>query len=129
MDIVNKVSLVHSFSLYVYFFSLHVSGNYVPIIRRNNCIYATLGICYPVWITVWYAGWNETKKKTAVDVVHHEGVCIGKLIVSHLVNKLSTFNIMTIYYHFYKTSLFLIPIVHVHIFLSTICYKPGVEYR
>jgi len=29
----------------------------VPIIRRNNCIYATLGICYSVWMTVWYAGW------------------------------------------------------------------------
>jgi len=33
---------------------------YVPIIRRNNCIYATLGTCYSVWMTVWYAGWNET---------------------------------------------------------------------
>jgi hypothetical protein len=32
----------------------------VPIIRRNNCIYATLGICRAVWLTVWYAGWNET---------------------------------------------------------------------
>jgi hypothetical protein len=30
----------------------------VPIIRRNNCIYATLGICHSVWMTVWYAGWN-----------------------------------------------------------------------
>ena len=29
-----------------YFLSLHVSGDYVPIIRRNNCIYATLGTCY-----------------------------------------------------------------------------------
>jgi len=32
-----------------------------PIIRRNNCIYATLGTCYPVWMTVWYAGWNFTQ--------------------------------------------------------------------
>ena len=32
----------------VCFFSLHVSGNYVPIIRRNNCTYATLGICHSV---------------------------------------------------------------------------------
>ena len=31
----------------------------VPIIRRNNCIYVTLGTCYSVWMTVWYAGWNE----------------------------------------------------------------------
>jgi len=26
----------------------------MPIIRRNNCIYATLGICHSVWMTVWY---------------------------------------------------------------------------
>jgi len=28
----------------------------VPIIRRNNCTYATLGICHSVWMTVWNAG-------------------------------------------------------------------------
>jgi hypothetical protein len=44
--LVNKANLVHNFSWYVYFFSLHVSGDYVPIIRRNNCIYATLGTCH-----------------------------------------------------------------------------------
>jgi len=55
-NLVNKANLVHNFSLYVYIFSLHVSGDYVPIIRRNNCIYATLGTCYSVWMTVWYAG-------------------------------------------------------------------------
>jgi len=27
----------------------------VPIISRNDCIYATLGICHSVWMTVWYA--------------------------------------------------------------------------
>jgi len=37
---------VHNFPQYVYFFTLHVSGDYVPITRRNNCIYATLGICH-----------------------------------------------------------------------------------
>ena len=44
----NEASLVHNLSYYVYsyLFSLHVSGVYVPIIRRNNCIYATLGTCY-----------------------------------------------------------------------------------
>jgi hypothetical protein len=26
----------------------------MPIIRRNNCVYATLGTCYSVWMTVWY---------------------------------------------------------------------------
>jgi len=48
--------MVHSFSYYVYFFSLHVSGDYVPVIRRYNCIYPTLGICHSEWMTVWFAG-------------------------------------------------------------------------
>jgi len=26
----------------------------MPIIRTNNCIYATFGICHSVWMTVWY---------------------------------------------------------------------------
>ena len=56
-NLVIKVNLLHNFSQYVYFFSLHVLGDYVPIIRRNNCICATLGICHCVWMTVWYAGW------------------------------------------------------------------------
>jgi hypothetical protein len=30
------------FYMYVYFYSLHVSGNHVPIIRRINCINTTL---------------------------------------------------------------------------------------
>jgi hypothetical protein len=54
--LVNKANLVHNFSYYVYFFPLHVSEDYVSIIRRNNCIYATLSTCYSVWVTVWYAG-------------------------------------------------------------------------
>ena len=33
----------------------------MPVIRRNNCIYAALGTCYSVWMAVWYAGWNSTK--------------------------------------------------------------------
>jgi len=59
MGLVNKANLVHKFSFYVYFFSLHVSGDYVPIISRNNCIYEALGTCYSVWMTLWYAGRNE----------------------------------------------------------------------
>ena len=57
-NLVNKANLVH-FSQYVYFFSLHVSVDCVLIIRRNNCIYATLGICHCVWMTVWFAGRNS----------------------------------------------------------------------
>ena len=55
-NLVNKANLVHNFSYYVYFFSVHVSGDYVPIISWNNCVFATLGTCYSVWMTVWYAG-------------------------------------------------------------------------
>jgi hypothetical protein len=40
---------MHNSALYIYFTSLHVSGNHVPIIRRN-CIYATL-----VYVTMY--GW------------------------------------------------------------------------
>jgi hypothetical protein len=32
----------------------------VPIIRRNNCVCATLGTCYSLWMTAWYAGCNQT---------------------------------------------------------------------
>jgi hypothetical protein len=33
----------------------------VPIIRRNNCICVTLGTCYSVWMTVWYASIQNNK--------------------------------------------------------------------
>jgi hypothetical protein len=42
-------------SFYVYLYSLHVSGNYVPIIRWSNSINVS-GICHSVWMAVWYAG-------------------------------------------------------------------------
>jgi len=45
--------------MYIYFYSLHVSDSYVPIIRRIDCVYATPGICHSVWTTVWCAGWNN----------------------------------------------------------------------
>jgi hypothetical protein len=56
-NLANKANLVDNFSLYVYFFS-PCFGRYVPIIRRNNCISATPGICHCVLMTVWYAGWD-----------------------------------------------------------------------
>jgi len=62
-NLVNKANLVHNFSWYVYFFSLHVLGHYVSIVRRNNCIFVTFGICHSVWMTVWYAGWNPAYQK------------------------------------------------------------------
>jgi hypothetical protein len=33
----------------------------VPIIRRNNCVFETLGTCYSVWMTVWYAYQSSTQ--------------------------------------------------------------------
>jgi len=54
-------------------FFLHVSDDYVPIIRRNSCVYATLGTCYSVWLTVWYAGWNftlHTRENNKYQVSH-----------------------------------------------------------
>ena len=46
------------FFMYVYFYSLHVSGSHVPIIRRiivsmRNLVYVTLRMLLH---TVWYAG-------------------------------------------------------------------------
>ena len=46
---VNKANLVHSFSQYVYFFSLHVSGDYVPITRRNNYLCDTWYLLFCVY--------------------------------------------------------------------------------
>jgi len=40
------------FFMYVYFYSLHVSGSHVPIVRRINCITTTSGICHSVYMTV-----------------------------------------------------------------------------
>jgi len=47
------------FFMSVYFYSLHVSGSHVPIIRRINRI-NTSGICHSVYMTVWCAGLDET---------------------------------------------------------------------
>jgi len=41
----NQLDAQFSF-MYVYFYSLHVSGSRVTIIRRINCISTTFGICH-----------------------------------------------------------------------------------
>jgi len=53
-QLVNKANLVHNLflSTSIYQF-LHVLGDYVPIIRRDNCVYVTHVM------TVWYAGWKD----------------------------------------------------------------------
>jgi len=41
------------------FLLLYMFRATVTIINRNNCIYAILGTCHSVWMTVWYTRWNE----------------------------------------------------------------------
>jgi hypothetical protein len=48
-------------------YSLHVSGSYVPIIRRINCINTTSVICHSVQMTVWCAGLHLHTKLTCKD--------------------------------------------------------------
>jgi len=42
--------------------------DYVPIIRRNNCVFATLGTCYSVWMTLWYDPAYQTVIHTKYQV-------------------------------------------------------------
>jgi len=46
--LVNRTNLLHSFLNMFYCLSLHVSGNYMPIIRRKFRTYATTGICHSI---------------------------------------------------------------------------------
>jgi hypothetical protein len=46
--LVNNQHDAQFFFMYVNFYSLHVSGSQVPIIRRINCINTTSGICHSV---------------------------------------------------------------------------------
>ena len=46
--LVNNQLDAQLFFMYVYFYSLHVSGSHVPIIRRINCIDTTSGVCHSV---------------------------------------------------------------------------------
>ena len=48
------------FFMYVYFYSLHVSGSHVPIIRRINCINKTSGIYHSVQMIIQCAGLDQT---------------------------------------------------------------------
>jgi len=68
--LVNKANLVHNFfSMFISF--LYMFWMTVPIIRRNNCICATPGICRCMWMTVWHAGWNEFSFHSAYQTVIH----------------------------------------------------------
>ena len=60
---VNRTNLVSKFSQYIYCFSLHVSGNYVPIIRRKYRTYATPGICHFIYRVTQKTGTFEKPNK------------------------------------------------------------------
>ena len=63
-NLVNETNLVHSLFLvwlYLYLKSLHVSGDCGPIIRRRNCVCATLGTCYCV--CGWLSGIQDMQLK------------------------------------------------------------------
>jgi len=58
------------FFMYVYFYSLHVSGSHVSIIRRINCINTTSGICHCVDDhLVCRFGWDSSGELT-VSIQH-----------------------------------------------------------
>jgi len=48
LKFVNNQPDAQFFFMYVHFYSLHVSGSQVPIIRKINCINTTSGICHSV---------------------------------------------------------------------------------
>ena len=41
------------------FFNLYMFRATMGPSSGETTVYATLGTCYSVWMTVWYAGWNE----------------------------------------------------------------------
>jgi len=50
--------------------SLHVLGNYVPIIRRNYCIYATL-----FFSSLWVAAWAASQQTRQPPIQSEEYRC------------------------------------------------------
>jgi hypothetical protein len=55
--VVNNQHDAQFFSMYVYFYSLHVSGSHVPIIRRINYINTTSGICHDIYQMLHWYNW------------------------------------------------------------------------
>ena len=57
-NIVNKSNWLTVFFIVYFCQSVHVLSCYGLIIRRYICVYAVLGTCCSVWMTVWYAEWD-----------------------------------------------------------------------
>jgi len=72
---------MHKFFLYIYFYSLQVSGSHVHIIRRITCINAVPGICHSVYMTVWYVGPTHTPDGHTHTERYIPGVTLIQLIL------------------------------------------------
>jgi hypothetical protein len=71
VNFVNNQLDAQFFFMYVYFYSLHVSGSHVPIIRRINCINTTSGICHSVYRVAEKSPYTDQLaiKKTQINSV------------------------------------------------------------
>jgi len=66
---INPTRCTNLLSTYTYFTSLHVSGNHVPIIWRNQCIYVTMVFAtLYVWFPVCWLEWNGSYRVTNTSV-------------------------------------------------------------
>jgi len=92
-SLVTKSNLVDNFTYYAYFFSLHVSGDHVPNIRGKHCIYTIFGTCCSVWMTVRYAGCNETKLyKTNAALWYNKTCRLKQLTPNYICIKIISFH-------------------------------------
>ena len=58
------------FFMYVYFYSLHVSGSCVSIIRRINCINTTSGVCHSIHQSRTHSPLRQTAHTDACNTYH-----------------------------------------------------------
>ena len=49
-NLANKSNQVHNSAQYIYFSSLHVSDNHVPIIKRQLLYLCDTGVCHSIWV-------------------------------------------------------------------------------
>jgi len=57
LGLVNETNLAHTlFLVYLSISTFHVTV--CPSSGETTLFFTTLGTCYSVWMTVWYAGWN-----------------------------------------------------------------------
>ena len=106
--LVNNQLDAHFLFIYVYFYSLHVSGSHVSIIRRINCI-NTSCISHSVQMTVWCPGLDESHPNLHINPLNpklNPICCLLALLgayhflhVSRIRVKLLTFRRLMSYIH------------------------------